>query len=186
MQQLIKMKARAAQQAISIIELESHLGLCEVQEGVDLSLIDVSTSIGIGLRHRPAALPPTAQPPAAGASYSMPELLLADPPVLVHVELHQPPPELLHRHLPSLPAADRQTPSSVPVARDRHLILLDATNDFCAAYLSSSGFRVGKSMDCRTRYAAAAMDHPGLREPPLWTYVGIDSFYFYGVVIKSG
>lgn len=81
----------------SIIKLKSHISFSKIQEPINLLFVNISTPIDICFAHAAAALP--VAEPAATAPYGEAELLLADPPVLVDVEFHQPNLELLHRHL---------------------------------------------------------------------------------------
>lgn len=72
--------------------------LSKLHQVVHLPLVDEATAVGVGVPD-PAAALPAAEPPADAADGPL-QLLAADAPVPVGVELHQPLLELLHRHVP--------------------------------------------------------------------------------------
>lgn len=77
---------------------QAQTRLSKLHQVVHLPLVDEATAVGVGVPD-PAAALPAAEPPADAADGPL-QLLAADAPVPVGVELHQPLLELLHRHVP--------------------------------------------------------------------------------------
>jgi hypothetical protein len=78
---------------------QAHLFPREGDEVLDLGVVHEAVPVRVGLVHG-AAAPPGGQPPAASVpAEGLPELVLADPAVVVGVELlEEPLLEALHRH----------------------------------------------------------------------------------------
>lgn len=80
-------------------DLDVEVALREGEEPGDLVVpLHAAVAVGVGGVHAAPRLPP--REPHVEAPQRVLQLLPADPPVAVRVELRQPRPELLHRQLP--------------------------------------------------------------------------------------